>query len=540
MIAPMLAAGATAVAPIAYTVSVAAARTAPVLAVTMTLTGDRDGETEIDLPERWAGSADLWKALGRPTIAGGTLVPSADRAHWTIRHAPSARVTIRYTVADAQRGEPDASSFEKARPVVERDWLSIHNQGAIAIPHAREAAPATFAFGSVARGWRVVSDLTAPGRPLTAQDVAEGVIVGGTAMRLATRQVDGRAFRVAVIGRWPFPDTALIDPVARLMTTENAALGAPAVDFLVTLTPLAGSASGAVSHGGTGAVAGFAMEATDNVPLSDFTRTLAHEYAHRWFGRGFGPSAGGARDYLFSEGFNDWFAHRAMVASGLWTPEQWADQLDLVLLRYGSSTARGLSEAEISARFLDDPDAMQLQYDRGNLTALLLDARLRAAGRPELVALLRRMNTVEGDQRTRIERLAGAALPGAFAAAARDALAVLPADALAACGTLAPVEQPAYGRGFEIDDKRKITSVEPGSGAAKAGIHPGMTYARRLSFTYLDASKPYVAEFTEGGATRTLTWLPTLPKIVRFQKLTRTGIASPTCRAAIAGSSSRP
>lgn len=525
------------VATIDYRVSVAPG---PVVSVEMTLPGDHDGDTLIDLPETWAGSKDLWRSLTLSGVAGGEVVLAPDPAHWRIRHTPGARLIVRYTVADGQPGAPDAASFEKARPVIEPGWLAIHNQGAVAIPHGREDAPATFAFGTVASGWQVVSDLTAPGHPLTASEVAEGVIVGGTALRLSTRVVGGRKLRVAVIGRWPFVDAALADPVARLMASENAALGAPPVDYLVTLVPLAGSGTGAVSYGGTGATAGFALEATDNVPLNDLSRTLAHEYAHRWFGRAFGPSGDSARDYLFSEGFNDWFAHRAMVDADLWTPSQWADQLDLVLLRYGSSTARGLSEAEVIAKFWDDSDAMQLQYDRGNLTALILDRRLRAAGTSGLIDLLRRMDTVEGDERARIEALADAALPGAFAAAAKGAMTALPADAVAACGALGWVEQPAYGRGFEIDDTSKVTKVEAGSGAEKAGIKAGMTYKRRISFTYLDASKPYVAEFGDGGATRTVTWLPTLAKTVRFQRLTRAGIDTAACRSAIAGSVATP
>lgn len=527
----LFAAASSAAAGIDYRVAIGTGSPLPQVAVTMIFTGDADGETIIDLPDRWAGSDRLWQALGRPRVTGATLQPGDDPAHWRLRHAPRARITIRYSVADGQPGMPEAGSHEKARPVIEPTWLAIHNQGAIAIPQGREASSATFAFGPIARGWRLVSGLTAAG-PLTARQVAEGVVVGGRALRLAKRQVGGRTLRVAVVGTWPFADAALADPVARLIATETALLGAAPTDFLVTLVPLAGSATGAISYGGTGATGGFALEATDNVPREDFVRTLAHEYGHRWFGGSFGPSAEGAGPYWFTEGVNDWFAARAMVVSGLWTPADWARQLDTVLLRYGGNTARALSDADLSAQFWTNPDAMQLQYDRGFLAALLLDRRV------PLHPVLRRMaHEPSGEpQDARFTRLAGAQAVAEARAAVAGPLAP---DALAPCGHFDTVTRPAYDRGFDTDEARIVTRVRTAAARA-AGIRPGMRYARRISFAYLDPTVSYVAEFAEGDASRTIRWLPAGDTTVTFQRLVPDAIGSAACHALIAGAAPTP
>lgn len=522
---PFALALAAAVVPIDYRVSLAPGRATPVLTVAMTFAGDADGETEVDLPVKWAGSDRLWEAFGPPQVTGATLVRGTPE-RWRLRHRPDARITIRYTVADGQPGPPDAAVHEKARPVIERDWLSTHNQGAIAIPHGRDAAPARFAFGPITAGWRLVSDLTRPGA-LTAAQVAGGVIVGGTAIRVVTRPVGAKTVRVAIVGRWPFADAALADPVATLVATENAMLGATDVDYLVTLVPLAGSATGAVSYGGTGATGGFALEATDNVPRGDFVRTIAHEYGHRWFGHGFGPADEGAGPYWFTEGVDDWFAARAMVLSGLWSTADWAKQLNSVLTRYGASTAKDLSDAELTRQFWTNADAMQVQYDRGFLSALLLDRRV------PLLPILRRMarepSTMSQDRR--FAALAGtAAVAEARAATARP----LRADALAPCGRLATVTRPAYDRGFDIDAARVVTTVRTHAANA-AGIRPGMRYVRRIAFEYLDSTAPYVAEFADTAGTRTLRWLPAGDTAVTFQQLAPTTIDTPACRALIAG-----
>jgi hypothetical protein len=528
---PFVLALAAASAPIDYRVSLSAGREAPTVSVAMTFTGDADGETEIDLPARWAGSAELWRALGRPEVRGSTLADGGTPERWRLRHLPNARITLRYTVADGRPGVPDAATHEKARPAIERDWLAIHAQGAIAVPHGRDAAPARFAFGPVAPGWQLVSDLTRPG-PLTAGQVAEGMIVGGTALRVATRRVGTGTLKVAIVGAWPFADAALEMSVAQLMRTENAMLAAPDIDFLVTLTPLAGSASGAISHGGTGTTGGFAMEATDNVPLDELTRTLAHEYAHRWFGRGFGPVDDGAGPYWFTEGVNDWFAARAMVRALLWSNADWARQLNMVLRRYGASTARALSDADLSAQFWTNPDAMQVQYDRGFLAALLLDRQV------PLLPVLRRMarEPATASEDRRFTALAGTEdVATARAATARP----LAADVLAPCGSLLTVTRPAYDRGFDADDARTVTAVRTRA-ARDAGIRPGMRYVRRIAFEHLDSTVPWVAEFADGAGLRTLRWLPAGDASVTFQQLDSAAIDTVACDALIAGAPATP
>lgn len=531
---PFVLALAAAAAPIDYRLSVEARQGRPIVTVAIAFSGDPDGETEIDLPARWAGSDGLWTAIGAPQVTGASVVSSGTPERWRLRHAPGAPVTVRYTVSDGQPGPPDAASHEKARPVLERDWLSLHNQGAIAIPHGRDGAPATFAFGPIAPDWQLVSDLTRPG-PLTAGQIAEGVVVGGTAVRVAVRRVGTATLRVAIIGRWPFEDAGLATSLARLMATEDAMLAAPHTDFLVTLTPLTGADKGAVSHGGTGTTGGFAMEATDNVPLEDLTRTLAHECAHRWFGRGFGPVDDGAGPYWFTEGVNDWFAARAMFRAGLWSNADWARQLNTVLLRYGSSTARELSDADLTEQFWTNSDAMQVQYDRGFLTALLLDRQVPVL--PILRRMAREPATIS--QELHFAALAEAARPGALAAARTAAARPLSADALAPCGQMESVTRAAYDRGFDTDDARLVTTVRTVT-ARVAGIRPAMRYVRRIAFEYLDSTAPYVAEFADAAGTRTLRWLPAGDATVTFQRLDSSAIDSPACDALIAGPPATP
>ncbi|MFN1208711.1 hypothetical protein ACKXGD_17360, partial [Enterococcus lactis] len=82
---------------------------------------------------------------------------------------------------------------------------------------------------------------------------------------------------------------AMADGLARIAAAYNDYMRAAAAPYFVSLVPLGGAETGAVSFGGSGRGGGFALASTANVGLEGFLPTLAHEYGHRWFGRALGP-----------------------------------------------------------------------------------------------------------------------------------------------------------------------------------------------------------------------------------------------------------
>ena len=502
------------------------------LIVGITFDGDSDGTTEIDLPSKWAGSEGLEKHLYDFIVIGGTLIGNKDPSRRTVRHQPGARLTVRYRVLDGQPGLPDARTFEKAQPIVEADWFYLHAEGVFAIPVDRENAPARFHWGHRPKGWRLASDLDVTDSiSLTVNQVASAVLIGGKSLRLTKRQVGGQPVMLAALGQWTFSDAMLYDRIATLISVENAMLSAPAKPFLVTLAPLTGSEKGSFSYGGTGRTSGFALTSTDNIPLNDFTRLLAHEYAHRWFGQSFGPYADGATDYWFTEGFTDWFANQAMVKSDLWTISDWRASINELLFRYAGSTARNLTDAELSTQFWTNPDAMQVQYDRGHLTAMLLDTQLKSR-KSGLLKSLRHMADTSANARedevSRLDRLTGANLVTVSREAANRPL---PVSLFGPCGSLHTVTQPIYDRGFTMTPNKVVDTVPKTSPAWIAGLRPGFRFVKRTSISIGDASKPYVAEFLDGSFPRLLSWLPEGNTSLVFQQLVRTEGDNSACQA---------
>ena len=422
--------------PIDYRVSVATAAPMPVVTVTMRLRGDADGETDIDLPNQWAGSDKLWANIGGWRITGGVIADTDRPEVKRVRHARGALLTISYRVSDPDPLPPGAD-YHKALPWIERDWVTLHGEGVIAIPTGGENRPARFRWGAVPKGWRVASDLDTPPPGLTANQVAGGIFIGGRDLRLSERLVGGTRLRFALLGAWGFTDAQLADHTRRILATENAMLGARAIPFLVTLTPLTQPKPTSLSYGGTGRTAGFALTGTPNMPFRDLPRLLGHEYAHRWFRSGNDD----ANSYWLTEGFNDWFSAQAMLRTGDWDAARWAKQFNATLRRHATSPALALTPQQRFERFWSDDAAQQFPYDEGQLTATILDAQLRAAGKPGLLPIIAEIDRSGGlGDRARAEAAIERALPGGLARVqamlTREGLATLPADALP-CGTIA-------------------------------------------------------------------------------------------------------
>lgn len=471
--------------------------------VTMRLRGDADGETGLALPSRWAGSDRLHERIERLSVTGGALTETSDPARRLIRHAPGAALSITYRLGRSD-ADPDAG-FEKARPVVRPRWFYIHGEGAFAVPEGRADAPARFRMAVAPAGWRWTSNLDLrPARGLTVDNVVESILIGGTDVRVITRSVGGQPLRIALRGDWTFSDTAMADGMARIAAAYNDYMRAPAAPYFVSLIPLRGAETGAVSFGGSGRGGGFALSSTANVGLDDFLPTLAHEYGHRWFGRGLGPIPDpDAPDYWFTEGFNDHVAALALVRAGIWGPAQYAERLNAVLLRYASSPARPLPNAALAERFWSDPDAQQMPYDRGHLFARAIDRD--GAVRRALLAMAAGSGFPEAEtQGPRFVR-AAALPPRRISAVLAGEPIALPVDLLEPCGRIEWAEQPIYATGYTVGTRaggRYFVTVAEDSPAWRAGLRPGMGYVRRVSFRPGDSRVPIVMRVADSQGER--------------------------------------
>lgn len=488
-------------------------------------------ETTLELPNQWGGKDRLYEALGDFQVLGAdvALAAGSKPEERVIRHAPHARITIRYRVRHADEGPlRDGNPY---RPIVQSQRLQLLGEAFVVAPaDTPMTRPVEVHFREFPKAWAFASDLEH--QHLDFESLLQSVTVAGD-FRVLSRMVVGMPLRVAIQGTWPFTDAQLADNLAMISRAQHQFWGDDARPYLVTFTQIDGATSG----GGTGLGDAFAMFATADFDTRDTLRALAHEMTHTWIPRRVGQLSGDpqseALDYWFSEGFTDYYASRVLMSSGIWSPLDFANAFNTAAKRYASSPARNAPNSAIGTGFWKDSNLQQLPYDRGMLFATWLDGKLRTSsqGRVSLDAVMLAMHR-------RFERSPGPMRQAFLAEVAALGLdihrefadvieagadVVLDADAFAPCGRVRTDELPSFHRGFDADatmrNGMRIAGVDPALPAYSAGMRDGMTLVKRDAGVIGDSGQELAYRVLDQGVERVIRYLPRGHGITRTQLL---------------------
>jgi predicted metalloprotease with PDZ domain len=510
--------------PVAYRLSpVFDAKGLAALQVEIHFREDASGVTRLAWEKDWAGDAELWTHARDVKIEGGEAAPDGPGA-WIIHAPPGAPIAVSYQVVSAYDHDPTDADSQQSKPVIRPTWFYVVGEALFARPKGRDDAPATFEWRGAPEGFGFASDLehmAGPGRkatrPGTVDDIVESIVVGGRDLRVVERRIGGRPLRVAMIGRFGFGERAFADQVADIVKAERGFWGEGGLPFLVTLAPTTG-APGELSYGGTGRTDAFALwvDAT-NTPLSDLRWLLAHEYFHAWNPHAIGGMIEGPQEsseYWFSEGFTDYYAWKIMLASGQFTPADFAGRWNEMLRAYAASPVRAAPNSLVVSDFWKSLEVEKLPYQRGAILAAILDQRARERG-SSLDAVMREML-----RRATAAATGAAGGPGPkrhadelFPAVYRDVVGVdpsdlvarhmiegapldLPADVFGRCFQVKAMQAPAFDRGWDPEATRKagqvVTGLRDGTPAYAAGLRNGMRIVEFVAGESGNAAVPYL------------------------------------------------
>lgn len=479
--------------------------------------GQGDGETDLRLPDAWGGEQELWRGIdGLAVISGAEMRDGEQPSRRVLSHAPNARIHVRYRVIQDWPGPP-AAGRNTYRPVIQPSYFHLIGEAALATPDLHLATPVRVRARNLPRGWSFASDLQHPG--LALGHVFASVTVGGD---YRIRWAADRNIRVAIRGEWSFADQRFADQVGEIVSGHRRFWRDRSSPYLVTVTQTVASNPGQISIGGTGLDDAFAFFATASADNERIVRTLAHESLHTWIpGRVGGmPQEGEAANYWFSEGFTDFYTGRLLVREGLWSPQDFARDLNEMLEAYAQSPVREAANARIAAEFWSDRDVQQLPYQRGRLLATIWDARLRAReGSLDAAMLEMRERALAGDPLKAAEMLPvvlglmGLDVRADIEAHAEAGQTILLAeDVFAPCGRVLTREVAVFDRGFDAAalqaNNGVFSGVDRQSAAHAAGLRDGMVFVSRESGRIGDSEHLLSYVVRDGEQERTISYYP--------------------------------
>lgn len=480
--------------------------------------GDADGRSSVRLPDSWGGQDELWRAIQNlEIVSGASAIRQGEQPNQRIlNHSPNARIHLRYRVIQDWDGVPRAEIGNVYRPTIQPTYFHLIGNAFMVTP---DSAPASmrvrFRVRDLPRGWSYASDLEHS--DLRMREVWSSIAVAGDFRILRD---PASKVRLAIRGEWGFTDEQLLSQISGIVATHRQFWDDRATPYLVTALQLAG-AEGQYSVGGTALDDAFAFFSTPNGQQNSIVRMLAHESFHTWMPNQVGnlPQQDQALQYWLSEGFTDFYTARMLVRGGVWTPQQYADDLNEALRAYAQSPARAYTNAQVLTDFWNSRDVQRIPYQRGRLLAMIWDSRLRENGHgfDDLVNEMRRR--ARRGARYAVETFntsaAAAGLdPRSEIAANIDAgeFIFLPADLLAPCGRIVTRQVPNFHRGFDIEATQAnndiVAGVDPALPAYAAGVRNGMVLVRRDGGEIGDSEKEIVYVMRDGGTERTFRYMP--------------------------------
>ena len=474
----------------------------------------------------WAGVNDLWKMVTvdrAQTPAGQTLPIVTSSGFWTVRETRTP-FTLSWRVAAGRFSFAGSNRNDLFRAFLStttgfawgHSWVLQPDDSALA------RTPVTVRLD---RGEYSRLSLSRPTRLPNTRELAASLLIAGD-FREHSDTTSGVRLRYLLSGNeWTFADSTLrraVNGIAR--TFVNATGFAPNREQWIVLVE--GSAR---NNGGTVEGGAIALYPDPAKPLigddPNTLRLIAHELFHLWNGHASKETGRGEGYYKwFQEGITEYYAHLALLRTGLLTVPALVQQVNSFIREYESNPARRASAADLERAYWLDGAHQRIPYVKGFLLGWWLDLSLERNRRriDDFARAVLRRPTYDDSQLQSALTTAGLQDARWF----RDfAIGNQPLPFARICNTegLDCVEDNTdlFDFGFETSNRTitagaVISSVTSGSPAEAAGIAVGDTLTGRANFYGGDPTRDATIEVRRDGTPVAITFRPVARRPIVF------------------------
>jgi predicted metalloprotease with PDZ domain len=443
------------------------------------------------------------RGFGATSAAGQPLLwDRLDKDTWRVVTGKSARVTVQFDFL--------ADTIDLSLARVTGDFGQFLGTNLFLFEEGQLSRPAEVRF-RVPAGWQVTTALQTAGngvyRAADYHELADAMTFVGR-YSLDSLQVDGKWIRIAV---WPAADYTpavtrnLRGGIEKMAQVQNRLMGGAPYDvytvfFNVIHEPVA--FGGGLEHGSAQYDIMPAQAFADpGGTLGDFMYPLlSHEFFHLWNVKRIRPAELWPYDYRaeqytpllwWSEGVTDYYADLTNLRAGLWSPEQFVQNVSDNMQQVEAAPEPWSAEDGSVATWIDEVyvNSSQLYYPKGSLLGMLLDISIRDAtdNAHSLDEVMRTLLTRYYRQgkgfstADLLGELRTAGMPDVDAfyqryINGRDSLpyeAVFAKAGISVARSTASVPFLGIATGVASGAALDVQSVTPGSAAEAAGVQPG-------------------------------------------------------------------
>lgn len=504
---------------------------------------DKTAQVTISLPPhpgrlgleigRWAGVRDFDKNLSEVTVLrNGRDTLAADRPddHTWECDADNAPVTISYRVSPPDSSRHIDSRDIRFHPILTDSVMQLWGYAVFLYPNDSLLDHHPCRLEIAAPDYQPVYVTARSG---DIRNILNALIVGGS-YRVTELEVDGVPLTFHITGRFAFPDSAFVNMMAAIISHQAAWLGSyPTERMMIVL-----SEGRPHSRGGTVIENGMALEfpPEDSLSADDMAvpRLIAHENTHVWVGHTldmFHYGFGEGHFKWFQEGVPDYYSYLTMLRLGFWTPEQFLEKMNSVIVAYYENRYAFTATADsLETHVYEDRDYLRLPYDKGALVAWLVDLQAHAISGGTrsyddvIKALLHNHSAVEvgytdDDLKAALKVVAGPVWDSLYPRLALGADSLPVATIARLLGTQCDLDtMDVFDLGFStIDNHVQIGSVidlvTPGSSAENAGMIVSDTIAG-TDIYFNDPSREASLWVKRGGREKKITFRPTRSTVI--------------------------
>jgi predicted metalloprotease with PDZ domain len=443
------------------------------------------------------------RGFGATGAAGQALFwDRLDKDTWRIVTGKSARVTVQFDFL--------ADTIDLSLARLTDDFGEFLGTNLFLFEEGQLGRPADVRFRLPA-GWQVTTALPSAGngvyRAADYHELADAMTFVGR-YSLDSLPVDGKWIRIAL---WPAADYTpavtrnLRGGIEKMAQVQNRLMGgAPygvyTVFFNVIHQPI--NFGGGLEHSGAQYDIMPAQAFADQSgTLGDFMYPLlSHEFFHLWNVKRIRPAEMWPYDYRgeqytpllwWSEGVTDYYADLTNLRAGLWSPDQFVENINQNIQQVEAAPEPWSAEDGSAATWINEVyvNSSQLYYPKGSLLGMLLDISIRdATGNAH--SLDEVMRTLFARYYRQGKGFSTADLLGELRAAGmpdvdgfyrryingRDSLpyeAVFAKAGISVARTAVSVPFLGISTGAGANAAIEIQAVTPGSAAEAAGVQPG-------------------------------------------------------------------